>query len=720
MEEDTAASDLVALAAGQCIGERALTGAVRPHDRMYFARRQAKIHPAQNLLAVDFDVQVLDLQHGSILHGLLDPSADAALQAHAKQFLCLDRELHGQLLQYLPAAAVYDGGHRLFLGQAALPAVEELVLADLRCRRLVLDASRPVPDLNIGNGVPAAARTDQQAVTARVVARVLRARLHADETAIGVLAMAGGNALREDRRAGIAADVDHLRAGVGLLPVVGDGDRVELAHGVVALEDDARVLPGDRRAGFDLCPRNARTGAAAGAALGHEVVDAALAVLVARIPVLHGRVSDLGTLEGHELDHGGVELVLVAHRRRAALQIADVGTFVGDDERALELAGLLGVDAEIGRQLHRAAHARRHVHERAIAEHRRVEGREEIVAVGNDAAEVLANEVGVLAHRLGEGAEDHPHRFEFVLEGRRDGDGVEHGVDGDAREHLALAERNAQFVVGLEQLRVDFVQALRPVLALRRGVVVHVLVVDLRIADPRPGRFAVLLLAPDAMGLQPPVEQPRGFLLLGGDEADGLLVEALGGEFGLDIGDEPVLVLAGQGADSLAGLKRCGHGQLVREGGAPVRQLRGQSVTLLVYIDPRNCRHEHRRGDIGQRDDIERLADRLIDAVQTQPGRTNFLDFTTAVPGPDASSQRNGAVEDGNDLRDRDRRGGPHQRVTALDTAPRRQQAVAAELGQQFRHGRHRHPRRRSHIRRRVYLPRVLGYVGHEGDGVIG
>src|SRR5207249_11305849 len=120
----------------------------------------------------------------------------------------------------------------------------------------------------------------------------------------------------------------------------------------------ARVLPGDGRAGFDLRPGNLRVPAATGAALGDEVVDAALALLVAGVPVLHGRVLDLRTLaERDQLDDGGVQLVLIADRGGAAFQVADVRAFLGDDQRPLELAGVLGVDAEIGGQLHRAANA---------------------------------------------------------------------------------------------------------------------------------------------------------------------------------------------------------------------------------------------------------------------------------------------------------------------------------------------------------------------------
>ena len=153
--------------------------------------------------------------------------------------------------------------------------------------------------------------------------------------------MAGRDALRDDRAARVLADVDHLRAGVGLLPVVGRRHRVELADRVVALQDAARVLPGDRRAGLDLRPGDLRVRAAARAALGHEVVDAALAVLVAGIPVLDRRVLDRRVVERDELDDGGVQLVLVAHRRRAALEVAHVRALVGDDQRPLELAGVL-------------------------------------------------------------------------------------------------------------------------------------------------------------------------------------------------------------------------------------------------------------------------------------------------------------------------------------------------------------------------------------------
>src|SRR3546814_17662732 len=92
--------------------------------------------------------------------------------------------------------------------------------------------------------------------------------------------------------------MDHLRPGIRLLAVVGDRDGIELAHRVVALQDAARVLPRDRRAGLDLGPGDIGVPPAAGGELGNEVVDAAAPLLVARIPVLDRRWEERRVGEG--------------------------------------------------------------------------------------------------------------------------------------------------------------------------------------------------------------------------------------------------------------------------------------------------------------------------------------------------------------------------------------------------------------------------------------
>ena len=373
-----------------------------------------------------------------------------------------------------------------------------------------------------------------------------------------------------------------------------------------------RVLPGDRRAGLDLGPGDLRARPVALAALGDEVEDAALAVFVAGVPVLHRRVLDRRVGMGHELDHRGVELVLVAHRRGAAFEVGDGRALFGDDQGALELARVPGVDPEVGRELHRALDALGNEDERAVREDRAVQGGEEVVGVRNHRAQVLLHQLRMLAHRLGERAEDDPHLVELGLEGRRDGDRIEDRIDGDAGERGALVQRNSQLLVGLEQLGIDVGERLRPVLLrLRRRVVDDRLVVDRRIVDVLPGRLGHR--QPVTVGLEAPFEEPFGLLLEGGDLAHRLFREARRQGLLLDVGDETELVLLGR--QLLDGL---GIGS-------------GHLFSNSVRLDPAVCiQARHSAGDagtelhqpgnrlagqFGERHVCQRLENRLVDPL---------------------------------------------------------------------------------------------------------
>ena len=173
--------------------------------------------------------------------------------------------------------------------------------------------------------------------------------------------MTGREALGDNSAARVLPDVDHLRPGVGLLVIIGESDRVELTHRVVTLQDAARIFPGDGRSGLHLRPRDLRVHTQAFAAFGNEVVNTALAFFVSRVPVLHGGVLDLCVIERNQLNYRSMQLVLIADRGGAAFQIAHVGALVGNDQRALELARLRSVNAEIGGQLQRTANSLWHV-----------------------------------------------------------------------------------------------------------------------------------------------------------------------------------------------------------------------------------------------------------------------------------------------------------------------------------------------------------------------
>ena len=144
-----------------------------------------------------------------------------------------------------------------------------------------------------------------------MIAGILCIRACVDEPTVAILTLPCGDSLGDDAAAGVLPEVDHLRAGISLLEVIGHRHGVELCHGVITLQDTAGILPRDGRAGLDLCPRELRGSATAEASLGDEVIYTALALLVARVPVLHRGVLHLGILLDDDLDDSGMELVLV-------------------------------------------------------------------------------------------------------------------------------------------------------------------------------------------------------------------------------------------------------------------------------------------------------------------------------------------------------------------------------------------------------------------------
>src|SRR6185436_19864337 len=99
-----------------------------------------------------------------------------------------------------------DQCDRLFLRNAAGEATEQLIVRNLRRGCLVFELRRWIAAFDIGHGVSAAIGSDQQGVALRVVARVFGARVNADEAAIGVLRLAGGDTFRNDARARVAAE----------------------------------------------------------------------------------------------------------------------------------------------------------------------------------------------------------------------------------------------------------------------------------------------------------------------------------------------------------------------------------------------------------------------------------------------------------------------------------------------------------------------------------
>src|SRR5215218_6313726 len=361
-------------------------------------------------------------------------SANGALHLELDEAVHLDRVLHRELLDDRLDEAVDDQLAGLVLRDAAAHQVEELLLADLGDRRLVADVHVVLADADRRVGVRARLLVEQQRVADDLGLGAVRALGDLEQAAVGGAPAVLGDRLGEDVRRRVRRRVDDLRARVLVLAGAREGDREHLAVGTLAREVDRRVLYGQLVAEVAVDPLHGRV-RLGDRALGDEGVD------VLR-PVLHGRVADPRARLCDQLDHGGVQGVRRPDGGGAALDVVHVGALVGDDQRPLELAHVLGVDPEVGLQGHLDVHARRHVDERAARPDGAVERRELVVVGGDDRREVLAHEVLVLAQA---GVHVHEHDallLEVLAHLVVDDLGLVLGAD--AREELALGLGDAE------------------------------------------------------------------------------------------------------------------------------------------------------------------------------------------------------------------------------------------------------------------------------------
>src|SRR5713101_3734717 len=99
----------------------------------------------------------------------------------------------------------------------------------------------------------------------------------------------------------------------------------------------------------------------------------------------------------------------------------------------------------------------------------------------------------MLLHSFREGAEDNSQISQLLLERSSHGDAVEHRIHRHTREVLLLLERNAQFLVGAQDLWIQFLQARQTWFLFGRRVVNDLLVVDWPVLDIGPLGFGLLL-----------------------------------------------------------------------------------------------------------------------------------------------------------------------------------------------------------------------------------
>ena len=381
----------------------------------------------------------------------------------------------------------------------------------------------------------------QQRITLRIIPGILTTFHHLHLAPVGIAAVSGRNPLGNNPTAGIVADVYHLRTRIRLLVVVGYRHRIKFTDGTVPLQYRTGIFPRNRRTGLHLCPNQFGILSPADAPLGDKIVNAPLAVLVAGIPVLHSAVFHLGILFDDNLHDSRVQLIFIPHRSRTAFQVADISLLVRHNQRAFKLTGILRIDTEISRQLHRATHPFRDVHKRPVTEHRRIQRRKIIVRVRHDTAQVLSHQVRMIFHRLRERTENNAPLRQRILERGLHRNTVHHRIHGNPGQGHLLAQWNTEFVKRSLQLRIHLLPVL-VLFLLRRRIVHDILIIDFRYRQLRPTRH--FHGQPFPVSLQTKLQQPFRLLLLGRNRPNHLLVQPLRYRLGLHIRHKTVLILA--------------------------------------------------------------------------------------------------------------------------------------------------------------------------------
>ncbi len=210
------------------------------------------------------------------------------------------------------------------------------------------------------------------------------------------------------------------------------------------------------------------------------------------------------------------------HRRGASLDVVDLGALLDHDERPLELAHVLAVDAEIRLKRNLDFLAGRDVHEAAATPDGCVEGSELVVGGWDDCAEVVPDDVRELSEAFVHAQEDDPLLLQIGAYGVVHDLGVVLGAD--PCEVLPFGLRDSEAFERVLDVRRDFVP--RPLGPLTGSdVIVQRFEVEARKVGAPGGRG---LAAVDLVCPQADLAHPLGLVLHRGDLVDDFFRQAPG------------------------------------------------------------------------------------------------------------------------------------------------------------------------------------------------
>src|ERR1051325_9970295 len=217
------------------------------------AQAQMPVHKGYGDFKLVGDITGVNPNH--FLEDILSIDARLALfrvrpthYARAMVYFSAERVLERELLRDRLDEAGHDQRRGLGLREPARHQVEELLLADLRDRRLVPDVDLILVDLDVRVRVGARVLVEDQGVADDLRLRAFRTLRDLEQSAVAGPSAVLGDRLGRDHRGGVRRDVDGLTACVLVLPVAREGDREHLAVRALAEQPDRRVLHRQLRA----------------------------------------------------------------------------------------------------------------------------------------------------------------------------------------------------------------------------------------------------------------------------------------------------------------------------------------------------------------------------------------------------------------------------------------------------------------------------------------
>src|SRR5690606_4617780 len=151
--------------------------------------------------------------------------ADRAFHLELDEAVHLDRVLHRQLLHNRLDEARDDHAERVGFADTPAHQVEELLLTDLRDRRLVADADIVLTDIDVRIGVRAALFVQDERVANDAALAVMSAFVDLNQPAIPGPAAILRDRLRRDGGRSVWGGVNRLRPGVLVLATARERDR---------------------------------------------------------------------------------------------------------------------------------------------------------------------------------------------------------------------------------------------------------------------------------------------------------------------------------------------------------------------------------------------------------------------------------------------------------------------------------------------------------------